>query len=143
MDLSILKAPLGATHRRKRVGRGPSSGHGKTSTRGHKGQKAHSKVAVWFEGGQMPLMRRVPKRGFTPLFKQKNQTVNVEDLNVFKGKDVVTPETLKEEGLVKRKGKVKILGRGKLSVPLRVRAHGFSREAQRKIKEVGGKIEVI
>ena len=143
MDLSILKPPPGTIHRRKRVGRGPSSGHGKTSTRGHKGQKAHSKVALWFEGGQMPLMRRVPKRGFTHLSKQKNQTVNVEDLNVFKGGDVVTPETLKEEGLVKKKGRIKILGRGKLSVSLRVRAHGFSREAQRKIKKAEGEIELI
>ena len=143
MDLSILKPPVGATHRKKRVGRGPGSGHGKTSTRGHKGQKAHSKVALWFEGGQMPLVRRVPKRGFTHLSKQKNQTVNVEDLNVFKGKNVVTPETLKEEGLVKRTGPVKILGRGRLSLPLKVRAHRFSIEAQRKIKEAGGEIELI
>jgi len=144
MNVSLLTPPSGATHRRKIVGRGPSSGHGKTSTRGHKGQKARSKVALWFEGGQMPITRRVPKRGFTSAFKHKNQIVNVKDLNIFQ-KDgvVVSPELLIETGLAKKKGKIKILGKGKLNLALRVKAHQFSKEAERKIKEAGGKIEVI
>jgi len=143
MNSSLLTPPSGATHRRKIVGRGPGSGHGKTSTRGHKGQKARSKVALWFEGGQMPLTRRVPKRGFTSVFKQRNQIVNVKDLNVFQKNDVVSPELLTKAGLVKKKGKIKILGKGKLNLALKVKAHQFSKEAERKIKEAGGKIEVI
>jgi len=143
MNSSLLTPPSGATHRRKIVGRGPGSGHGKTSTRGHKGQKARSKVAPWFEGGQMPLTRRVPKRGFTSVFKQRNQIVNVKDLNVFQKNDVVSPELLIKAGLVKKKGKIKILGKGKLNLALKVKAHQFSKEAERKIKEAGGKIEVI
>jgi len=144
MNTSLLTPPSGATHRRKIVGRGPSSGHGKTSTRGHKGQKARSKVALWFEGGQMPLTRRVPKRGFTSVFKHKNQIVNVKDLNIFQ-KDgvVVSTELLIKTGLVKKKGKIKILGKGKLNLALKVKVHQFSKEAERKIKEAGGKIEVI
>lgn len=144
MNVSLLTPPPGATHKRKIVGRGPSSGHGKTSTRGHKGQKARSKVALWFEGGQMPITRRVPKRGFTSVLKQKNQIVNIKDLNIFQ-KDgvVVTPELLIEVGLVKKKGKIKILGKGKLDIALEVKAHQFSKEAERKIKEARGKIEVI
>jgi len=144
MNASLLTPPPGATHRRKIVGRGPSSGHGKTSTRGHKGQKARSKVALWFEGGQMPITRRVPKRGFTSVLKHRNQIVNVEDLNIFQ-KDgvVVSPELLIKAGLVKKKGKIKILGKGKLNLALEVKAHQFSKEAERKIKEAKGKIEVI
>ena len=143
MNASLLTPPSGATHRRKIVGRGPSSGHGKTSTRGHKGQKARSKVALWFEGGQMPLTRRVPKRGFTSVFKQRNQIVNVKDLNIFQKDVVVSPELLIKTGLAKKKGKIKILGKGKLKLTLEVKAHQFSKEAERKIKEAGGKIEVI
>jgi len=144
MNASLLTPPSGATHRRKIVGRGPGSGHGKTSTRGHKGQKARSKVALWFEGGQMPLTRRVPKRGFTSVLKQRNQIVNVKDLNIFQKDDVVvSPELLIKTGLVKKKGKIKILGKGKLNLALEVKAHQFSKEAERKIKEAGGKIEVI
>ena len=144
MNASLLTPPSGATHRRKIVGRGPSSGHGKTSTRGHKGQKARSKVALWFEGGQMPLTRRVPKRGFTSVLKQRSQIVNVKDLNIFQ-KDVVVvgPELLIKTGLVKKKGKIKILGKGKLNLALEVKAHQFSQEAEKKIKEAGGKIGVI
>ena len=144
MNTSSLAPPSGATHRRKIVGRGPSSGHGKTSTRGHKGQKARSKVALWFEGGQMPLTRRVPKRGFTSVLKQRSQIVNVKDLNIFQ-KDVVVvgPELLIKTGLVKKKGKIKILGKGKLNLALEVKAHQFSQEAEKKIKEAGGKIGVI
>ncbi len=143
MNTSLLTPPLGATHKKKIVGRGPSSGHGKTSTRGHKGQKARSKVALWFEGGQMPLTRRVPKRGFTSVSKRSNQIVNVKDLNIFQKDAVVSPELLAKTGLVKKRGKIKILGKGKLNLTLQVKAHQFSKEAERKIKEAGGKIEVI
>ncbi|MEA3485200.1 MAG: 50S ribosomal protein L15 [Candidatus Aerophobetes bacterium] len=143
MDLSILKPPIGAIHRKKRVGRGPGSGHGKTSTRGQGGQKAHSKVAPWFEGGQMPLVRRVPKRGFNRPFKRKNQIVNVGELNVFKDGDLVTPEAIRKMGLVKKEERIKILGKGDLNRALKVKAHFFSRQAQDKIKKAKGTIEVI
>jgi len=143
MDSSLLTPPPGATHKKKRIGRGPGSGHGKTSTRGHKGQKARFKIAPWFEGGQMPLTRRVPKRGFTNIFRQGNQIVNIKDLNIFQEKNVVTPEALRKTGLVKKKGKVKILGKGELGVALEVRAHQFSKQAEKKIKKAGGKVEVI
>lgn len=143
MNSSLLTPPSGATRKKKRVGRGPSSGHGKTCTRGHKGQKARSKIALWFEGGQMPLTRRVPKRGFASVFRQRNQIVNIKDLNVFQEKDVVTPEVLREKGLARKKERIKILGKGELNVALEVRAHRFSKSAERKIKEAGGKVKVI
>lgn len=142
MNASLLTPPPGATHRKKIVGRGPSSGHGKTSTRGHKGQKARSKVPLWFEGGQMPITRRVPKRGFTAPFKRKNEIVNVKDLNIFQKNNIISPELLIKTGLVK-KGKIKILGKGELNLALKVKAHQFSKEAERKIKEAGGKVEII
>lgn len=146
MDLKeILKIPRGAVHSRKRVGRGPSSGHGKTSTRGNKGQKARGtgKVPPWFEGGQMPLTRRIPKRGFSSPFKKDYEIVNVGELNVL-GKDtLVDPQLLKEKGFVKKADRVKILGKGVLDRPLRVRAHFFSKGAEKKIQEAGGQIEVI
>lgn len=142
MNASLLTPPSGATHRKKIVGRGPSSGHGKTSTRGHKGQKARSKVHLWFEGGQMPITRRVPKRGFNPLSKRKNEIVNVKDLNIFQKNNIISPELLIKTGLVK-KGKIKILGKGELNLALKVKVHQFSKEAERKIREAGGKVEII
>jgi len=144
VDLKILRIPSGATHKKKRVGRGPSSGHGKTSTRGHKGQKSRGKVHPWFEGGQMPLTRRVPKRGFKPPHQEKVTPVNLGSLNLFESGSEINPEVLKKVGLIKGKGrKVKILGEGKVEVCLKVRAHYFSREATRKIIEAGGTAEVI
>ncbi|GAG34489.1 unnamed protein product [marine sediment metagenome] len=143
MDLSILRPSSGSTHSRKRVGRGPGSGHGKTSTRGHKGQKARSKIHKWFEGGQMPLVRRVPKRGFKTRFKQKDLIINIDDLNIFNREKIITPEILRASGLVKGRGKIKVLGRGRLSRPLRVKAHHFSKQAQEKIEEAKGEIEII
>lgn len=143
MDLSILRPSSGSTHPRKRVGRGPGSGHGKTSTRGHKGQKARSKIHKWFEGGQMPLVRRVPKRGFKSRFKQKDLIINIDDLNIFNREKIITPEILRTSGLVKGRGKIKVLGRGRLSRPLRVKAHHFSKQAQEKIEEAKGEIEII
>lgn len=133
---------------RKRVGRGTSSGLGKTSGRGHKGQNARSGGGVrpGFEGGQMPLIRRVPKRGFTNIFAKKYAILNVEDLNRFDDNTVITPELLIETGLVKGKTKidgVKILGDGELEKKLTVKAHKFSKSAIEKIEATGGKAEVI
>jgi len=143
MDLLIFKSSSKAIHRKKRVGRGRSSGHGKTSCRGQNGQKARSKIAKWFEGGQMPLVRRIPKRGFNRSSNEKNQIINVGDLNIFKEGEVVTPEVLKKAGLIKKGGKIKILAQGNLYRSLKVRAHAFSKEAQGKIEEVKGMVEVI
>lgn len=145
MNLKILKPPDGAVHKRKRVGRGPGSGHGKTSTRGHKGQKSRGrgKVHPWFEGGQMPLTRRIPKRGFHPIKRREFEIVNIDDLNMFTDKTLVDPDLLKREGLVKKSDNIKILGDGILNQPLHVKAHSFSRSAKKKIEEVGGRAEVV
>ncbi|NLY78302.1 MAG: 50S ribosomal protein L15 [Tissierellia bacterium] len=133
---------------RKRVGRGTGSGLGKTSGRGHKGQKARSGGGVrpGFEGGQMPLFRRMPKRGFTNIFATKYATLNVEDLNRFEDDTVITPELLITMGLVKGINKIdgiKILGNGELEKKLTVKAHKFSKTAVEKIEAAGGKAEVI
>ncbi|MCD5397490.1 50S ribosomal protein L15 [candidate division NPL-UPA2 bacterium] len=147
MKLNELKPQPGSKHRRKRVGRGPGSGQGKTSGRGHKGANARSggKVHSGFEGGQMPLVRRVPKRGFHPLKKREYILVNIEHLNRFKMGEKIAPEGLKEMGLIKRsKDLVKILGKGELAKKgLEVAAHAFSRGAIHKIKAAGGKVEII
>lgn len=146
MKLNEIKGVPGAIKEKKRVGRGPSSGHGKTCGRGTKGQKARSggKIHPWFEGGQTPLHRRVPKRGFTNIFKKVYQVVNVGDLNRCEGEETVTPEVLREKGLIKKLNlPVKILGDGELNVPLTVRAHAFSESARSKIEAVGGRAEVI
>lgn len=142
--LSALHPPAGSRKPRKRVGRGPGSGHGKTATRGTKGQKARSggKVAPGFEGGQMPLARRLPKRGFTNIFKVVYQEVNVRDLNAFAPQTVVTPEVLQAAGKIKSVHRpVKILGDGELHVPLTVYADKFSRRAREKIVAAGGTAE--
>lgn len=146
MRLHELKSPPGATRPPKRVGRGMGSGHGKTSTRGHKGQKARSGGGVrpGFEGGQMPLQRRLPKRGFTNIFKKNWAVVNVRDLNRFDDGTVVTPQLLLETGLIKAVGDgVKILGDGELERRLTIRAHKVSRQAEEKIAAKGGRVEVI
>lgn len=145
MNIEILKIPPGSVHKKKRVGRGPSSGHGKTSTRGHKGQKARGrgKIYPWFEGGQMPLTRRVPKRGFRSIFKKEFEIVNLSDLNVFDAGTRIDPDLLKEKGLVKKAKMIKVLGEGELDRPLFVKAHSFSKSAEEKIRRAGGNIEVI
>ncbi|HOQ08645.1 MAG TPA: 50S ribosomal protein L15 [Syntrophomonadaceae bacterium] len=146
MKLHEIQAPPGANKRTKRVGRGPGSGHGKTSTRGHKGQKARSGGGVrpGFEGGQMPLQRRIPKRGFTNIFKKEYAIVNVQDLNRFEDGTEVTVELLRNAGLVKKvQDGVKILGNGELEKKLIVKAHRFSKQAEEKITARGGKAEVI
>jgi large subunit ribosomal protein L15 len=146
VKLHELRAPEGSNKEPKRKGRGIGSGHGKTAGRGHKGQKARSGGGVrpGFEGGQMPLTRRIPKRGFTNIFAKVYSEVNVGDLEIFEPGTVVTPELLKEKGLIKKiKDGVKILGDGELTKSLIVRAHKFSKTAQQKIEAVGGKAEVI
>ncbi|MDI7247403.1 MAG: 50S ribosomal protein L15 [Bacillota bacterium] len=146
MRLEELAPPEGARHYPKRVGRGLGSGHGKTAGKGHKGQKARSGGAkgAMFEGGQMPLVRRVPKRGFTNRFREPYTEVKLADLNGFEEGAVVSPEDLKKSGIIKRAAdRVKILGSGDITRPLTVRAHAFTRSAQDKIEQAGGKAEVI
>ena len=146
MDLSNLKPAPGSKKEKKRVGRGDGSGHGKTSCRGHKGQgaRAGGGTRPGFEGGQMPLQRRVPKRGFHNPFKTSSAIVNLGQLEIFASGSEVTPELLLERRLVRRKGeRVKILGDGSLSKPLTVRAHSFSLKAKEKIEALGGKADLI
>jgi large subunit ribosomal protein L15 len=146
MDLGTLKPAPGSTKKRKRVGRGDGSGHGKTSGRGHKGQGARSggNVPPGFEGGQMPLRRRVPKRGFHNPFRQVSVVVNLGQLEIFESGSEVTPEILLERRLIRRKGEpVKILADGSLTKPLTVKAHAFSSKAKEKIEALGGKAELI
>jgi large subunit ribosomal protein L15 len=146
MKLEDLKPAGGSNKKRKRVGRGDGSGHGKTSCRGHKGQGARSGGGTrpGFEGGQMPLQRRLPKRGFHNPFRIEISAVNLEQLEDFASGSEVTPETLVHQGLVRGKNKrVKVLGNGSLSKSLIVRAHGFSAKAKEKIEALGGKAEVI
>jgi large subunit ribosomal protein L15 len=147
MKLSELKPNPGAKHSKKRVGRGPGSGHGKTSTRGIKGQKARAGGGPkeGFEGGQMPLQRRLPKFGFTNIFRTRYATVNVGDLNrVFKANAEVNEDTLLESGLLKNvRDGIKILGNGELDKALTVHAQKFSAEARKKIEAAGGKAEVV
>ncbi len=147
IGLHELRPAPGAKRPRKRVGRGPGSGRGKTSGRGHKGQKSRSgyHMYVGFEGGQMPLHRRLPKRGFTNPFKKEWAIVNVDELDRrFEAGTVVTPEVLRTAGLVKgRYDGIKILGRGALTKPLTVQAHRFSRSAVEKITQAGGRVEVL
>ena len=145
MDLSRLKSAKGSKKKRKRVGRGTGSGHGKTSCRGTKGQKSRSgaKTRSWFEGGQMPLQRRVPKRGFTNIFRNDYQTVKVGDLDRLKNKKV-TPEVLFEARLIRKRNKqCKILGDGTVKKPLEVTAHAFSKSAREKLEAAGGKAIVL
>ncbi len=145
LGIDDLKPAPGSTHAPKRVGRGRSSGHGKTCGRGMKGQKARSKTRIGFEGGQMPLQRRVPKlRGFKPRAKKEYHLVNVEKLNDFAQGELVTPQILVEKGMVKKLDKeVKILGRGELQRGLTVKAHAFTRGAVAKIEAAGGSVEVV
>ena len=146
MKLHELRAVEGATKNRKRRGRGTATGQGKTGGRGMNGQKSRSggKIRLGFEGGQMPLYRRIPKRGFTNIWAKEFEIVNVEALNRFDNGTVVTPELLIEVGMVKQvKDGVKILGGGELTKKLTVQANAFSASAKEKIEAVGGKAEVI
>lgn len=143
-NLSTLRPPKGATANRKRVGRGMGSGMGKTSTRGHKGQgsRSGSRLLRGFEGGQMPLHRRLPKRGFTNIFRTEYTVINLDRLAGL-GEAHITLELLVQKGLAGKKDLVKVLGDGELSSVLSVQAHRFSRSAQEKIEKAGGKVEWI
>lgn len=148
MKLNELKPAPGATRKRKRVGRGNGSGYGGTCGRGHKGQKSRSgsSIPAWFEGGQMPLVRRVPKRGPRRLGHKRVEydVVNIKTLNLFDDEIEVNPELLRETGIIKRKNaRIKILGDGQLDKKLNVRAHRFSKSAIEKIEAQGGTAEVI
>jgi len=144
MRLHDLKPAPGSRHRRKRVGRG-NANKGKTSGRGQKGQKARNSVHPWFEGGQMPLQRRLPKwGGFTNRNRVEYSVVNVERLaEVFDAGAVVTPDELSSRGIVRRRSKVKVLAQGDIGKALTVRAHRFSKQAEEKIRSAGGTTEVI
>ncbi|MGE3541731.1 MAG: 50S ribosomal protein L15 [Candidatus Tectimicrobiota bacterium] len=144
--LSTLRPAPGASKPRKRVGRGSGSGHGKTASRGHKGLKSRAggKPRVGFEGGQMPLQRRLPKRGFTNIFKVVYQVVNLEALNGFEAHSVITRDLLHQTGKLRSlKKPVKILGQGELTVPLTIQADKFSQAAKQKILAAGGTLEEL
>jgi len=148
--LSSLKPAPGSRKNRKRIGRGPGSGHGKTATRGHKGQHSRSgaKFRAWFEGGQMPLQRRIPKFGFRNKFRVTYQVINLADLETLQknGKlteETVAPEVLVNAGAVRKNYPVKVLGDGEISTALKISAHAFSKTAQEKIKAAGGTITIV
>ena len=146
VNLSNLRPPRGSRHRKVRVGRGMGSKLGKTAGKGNKGQKSRKGYSrrAGFEGGQMPLHRRIPKRGFHNPFGRDFAIVNVEMLNSFAAGETVTPESLVARGLVRRaRTAVKVLGDGNLNVPLTVRAQAFSKSAQEKITGAGGKVELV
>ncbi len=147
IGLNNLRPDPGSKHREKRVGRGHGSGHGKTSCRGHKGQKAREGLDIrpFFEGGQTPIIRRVPKRGFRNPFKVEYVVVNVKDLaKRFQNGETVDPETLKAKGLVKGKNRlIKLLGDGEINISLTVKVHAASRSAIEKIEKAGGKVELL
>ena len=145
MRLSDLAPVPGSRKKRKRVGRGPGSGHGKTSCRGHKGQKSRSGggTKAGFEGGQMPLQRRLPKRGFTNIFRKEYSVVNLGDIDRL-AESAITPEFLLKEGVVKKiQDGIKILGNGEITRPITVKAHAFSASAKEKIIKAQGSVEIV
>lgn len=146
MKLNDLSPSRGSRKKKKRVGRGPGSGHGKTSCRGHKGQKARSggSVSPGFEGGQMPLQRRLPKRGFTNIFKKEYSLVNIGDLNRFEPDSEIDSDSFLSTGLIKKSDSmVKLLGNGEISVPLIIKVNRVSKTAREKVEAAGGKVEII
>ncbi|MFQ5751397.1 MAG: 50S ribosomal protein L15 [bacterium] len=146
MDLGTLKYASGSKSKKKRIGRGQGSGYGGTAGRGHKGQRSRSgsKKRPWFEGGQMPLQRRLPKRGFTNLFKKEFQIVNLKDFAKISRVKEINPQGMYESGLISKKNiPVKILGQGELKNALNISAHAFSASAKEKIEKSGGKIQII
>jgi large subunit ribosomal protein L15 len=144
MNLSTIRKPRKASDNKKRVGRGMGSGMGKTSTRGHKGQRSRSgsRMMRGFEGGQMPLHRRLPKRGFTNVFRQEYNIVNLERLAAL-GESTINPEVLRKAGVISTNRRLKILGDGELTSAITVQAHKFSKSAEEKITKAGGKVEVL
>ena len=144
MNLSTVRKPRKASENKKRVGRGMGSGMGKTSTRGHKGQRSRSgsRMMRGFEGGQMPLHRRLPKRGFTNIFRQEYNIVNLEKLAAL-GESTINPEVLRKAGVISTNRRLKILGDGELKSAITVQAHRFSKSAEEKITKAGGKVEIL
>ncbi|UCH83563.1 MAG: 50S ribosomal protein L15 [Candidatus Latescibacterota bacterium] len=146
MRIGELKAAEGSRKKRKRIGCGTGSGHGKTSGKGHKGQKSRSghKAYPWFEGGQMPLQRRVPKRGFHNRFKKNYQIVNVKNLERFPADAEVDANSLREAGLINKKGiPVKLLGDGALDRPLKISVHACTKKAKELVEKAGGEIRIV
>jgi large subunit ribosomal protein L15 len=146
MKINELAPAAGSKHKKKRVGRGPGSGHGKTACRGHKGQKSRSGggPARGFEGGQMPIHRRLPKRGFTNPFKKNYNILNVKDLEQFGANSILDSTSFMEAGLIKKMGdRVKLLGQGEISHPLTIKLHKVSRSAREKIESAGGTVEIL
>jgi large subunit ribosomal protein L15 len=146
MRLNDLSPMKGSVKKRKRVGRGPGSGHGKTSCRGHKGQKARAgaRIRPGFEGGQMPLQRRLPKRGFTNIFKKEYEVINIHDLKGFGPDAILDINVLKNAGLIKgAKNGVKLLSVGEISHPLAIKIHKVSKKAREKVEAAGGKVDLI
>ncbi|MGD8412807.1 MAG: 50S ribosomal protein L15 [Candidatus Latescibacterota bacterium] len=146
MRIGRLSPARGAKKSRKRLGCGPGSGHGKTACRGHKGQGARSgaKTHPWFEGGQMPLQRRVPKRGFTNIFRVQRQVVNIRDLDRFEANAEVNAEALLDKGIIKNlKRPVKLLGEGELNKPLKVIVHACSKKAKEIVEKAGGEVQIV
>jgi large subunit ribosomal protein L15 len=146
MRIEDIRPAEGSTKNKKRVGRGVGSGHGKTACKGHKGQKARSggTKGAGFEGGQMPLQRRIPKRGFTNIFKKEYAIINLDTLEALKDDAVITPELLIEKGVIKKmKDGLKVLANGSIQRPVTIKANAFSTSAAAKIEAAGGKTEVI
>jgi large subunit ribosomal protein L15 len=146
MKLNDLSPVKGSKRKRKRVGRGPGSGHGKTSCRGSKGQKSRSGASIrpGFEGGQMPLQRRLPKKGFTNIFKKEYELINIKDLKRFDPDSTLDINSLANAGLIKgEKNGVKLLGVGEISHALAIKVHKVSKKAREKIEAAGGKIELV
>jgi len=146
MRVNDLSPVIGSKKRKKRIGRGPGSGHGGTSCKGHKGQKARSGASIrpGFEGGQMPLHRRSPKRGFNNIFKKEYEVINVKDLERFKTMSSIDIDALKNSGLIKCEKKlIKLLGDGDIAFPIRIKVHGATKTARDKVEAAGGSIEII
>jgi len=146
LRIGRLKPADGSKSSRKRLGCGPGSGLGKTAGRGHKGQKARSGASIpaWFEGGQMPLQRRLPKRGFTNIFRVQRQIVNVRDLDKFDANAEVNAEALLDKGIIKNLNRpVKLLGEGELNKPLKVTVHACSKQAKEIVEKAGGEVQIV
>lgn len=144
MKLNELILPKSSRKKRKRIGRGKGAGSGETAGKGTKGQNSRSGggVHLGFEGGQMPLQRRIPKRGFTNIFKKQYEIINIKDLKYFKSGELVSGDTLRKSGLLKKAHEVKLLGEGEISYPIRIKINKASQTAKRKIESAGGEIEI-
>jgi large subunit ribosomal protein L15 len=145
MKLNELIVPKGSRKKKKRIGRGKGTGNGETAGRGTKGQNSRSGggVHLGFEGGQMPLQRRVPKRGFTNIFKKQYEIINVKDLKHFKSGESINSDNLRESGLLKKARAVKLLGEGEIPYPIRIKVNKVSQTAKKKIESAGGEIEIV